>query len=251
MEWLLLALVMGGGGAFAARRLSDRRTTREERAVELETVRRLAEEDVTVLGEQLQQLDTAVAEHDLDAEAEADYQRALDAYETAKWTAPRLREPEEISTLMDTLASGRFALACVRARAAGEDLPVLRVSCFFNPQHGPSAGDVEWTSARHGTRIVPACRQCTARVRAREKPEVRSVRIGSRTVPYWEAGAVFLPYSQGYFASGGAVAGASVAWVWEVPAADTGGGFGGFDAGHGGFGGDFGGGDGGGGGGGD
>jgi hypothetical protein len=125
----------------------------------------------------------------------------------------------------------------VRARVAGRPVPELRVSCFFNPQHGPSMRDVEWTTARHGTRRVPACSQCLARVAAHEKPDVRMVTIGPRTVPYWEAGMAYLPYTRGTFADSLA-AGASVAWVWEVPA-DSGG----FHGGHGDFGGgDFGGG---------
>ena len=34
-----------------------------------------------------------------------------------------------------------------------------------------------------------------------ETPEVRKVRIGSRSVPYWAAGAAYFPYTEGYFAS--------------------------------------------------
>ena len=41
--------------------------------------------------------------------------------------------------------------------------------------------------------------RCATQLAAREKPEVRTVRIGSRTVPYWEAGASLQPYSRGYF----------------------------------------------------
>lgn len=242
MEWLLLAL-LGGGGAFAARRLSGRRTANRERLAELESVRRLAEEDVTVLGEQLQGLDAEVTGHDLESAGRDDYQRALDAYEKGKWSAPRLREPDEISVLMDTLAEGRYAMACVRARLAGRELPELRVPCFFNPQHGPSASDVMWTSTRHGSRRVPACVQCSTRVKAREKPEVRTVTIGTRRVPYWEAGAAYLPYSQGYFPAEAAAAGAGIGWLWVSPALDAGGHGGGHDldhTSHGDFGGDFG-----------
>lgn len=213
----MVALAVGGGaGAYGAQRIRAARADRRERAEQLDGVRRLADEDVTVYGEQLQRLGDEVADHELDADTRRDYQTALDAYERAKWDAPRLHQIEEISSLVDTLATGRHALACVRARIAGESVPELRVPCFFNPQHGPSAREVMWTSTRHGTRRVPACRLCAARVAAHEKPEVRTVRIGSRTVPYWEAGAAFQPYSRGYFPAD--VAGvASVAWLFAIP----------------------------------
>lgn len=126
--------------------------------------------------------------------------------------------------------------------------------CFFNPQHGPSVTDVLWTApGGRGTRSVPAWAQDAARVAAHESPEVRTVRIGGREVPYWQAGSAFLPYSEGYFASA-----ALMSWAWQ-PATTPGwfdghGGYGGHgwhggDGGHGGF--DGGGYDGGGGGGGD
>jgi len=242
MEWVLLVLAAGGGGTYLGRKLIAARADRRERAEDLEAVRRLADEDVTVFGEQLQHLGDDVADRELDTDTRRDYQTALDAYERAKWDAPRLRDIEEISSLVDTLATGRYAMACVQARVAGEPVPEMRVPCFFNPQHGPSAQEVMWTSSRHGTRRVPACRMCAARVAAHEKPEVRTVRIGSRTVPYWEAGAAFHPYSRGYFPSE-SVAAASMGWVWlsgDIGGASYHGGGGGYD--QGGHGGDYGGG---------
>ena len=91
-------------------------------------------------------------------------------------------------------------------------MPELRVPCFFNPQHGPSVVDVMWTQPGRGTRRVPACSQDAARVANHEAPEVRKVRIGSRMVPYWEAGAAYLPYGQGYFAGAGVLM-----WAFQPP----------------------------------
>ena len=224
----------GGAGAYAASRVRTARTERRERAEELEQVRRVADEDVTVFGEQLQRLGDRVAGHELDQPTREDYQLALDAYEHAKFAAPRMREADEISALVDTLASGRYAILCVRARLVGEPVPERTLPCFFNPQHGPSSRNLMWTSPRTGTRTVPACARCASQLAAREKPEVRTVRFGGRTVPYWEAGATFHPYSRGYFAADAAV-GASMGWVLLV--AETGSSFGyggsGFDGGYG------------------
>ena len=160
MEWLLL--VVAGGGGLAVKRWRSRRVLRSQELAELEGVRQLAGEDVTFLGEQLQRLDEEVKGHQLDTATRVDYQAALDAYETAQRTVPRIRRPDDVSTIIDTLASGRYALACVQARVAGVPLPELRVPCFFNPQHGPSVANVIWTDPRRGTRTVPACAQDAA-----------------------------------------------------------------------------------------
>ena len=240
MEWLLL-LTLGGGAAFyAGRKVIAARADRRERAEEFAGVQRLADEDVTVFGEQLQRVGGHVADRDLDAAARSDYETALDAYDRAKQDAPKLRDLDAITGLAETLASGRYALACVEARMAGEPVPERRVPCFFNPQHGPSAQEVEWTTTRHGTRRVPGCRLCAARVAAREKPDARTVRVGNRTVPYFEAGTAYHSYSRGYFPAGSSAA-ASVEsfWVFEDLGRIQNLGGGGMD---GGFGGDFGGG---------
>lgn len=238
MEWLLVAVAVVGGG-IAARKWRDRRQLASDRHEELEVVRRLAEEDVTVLGEQLRRLDAEVGAAELDEATRADYQAALDAYESAQRAVPRIRTADEISTITDTLATGRYALACVLARVAGRPVPELRVPCFFNPQHGPSVTDVMWTAPGRGTRRVPACSQDAARLANGEQPEVRTVKMHSRTMPYWEAGAAFEPYSAGYFAST-----AALSWAFQPfvdpgpPGGYDGGGFsGGFDGG--GFGGGF------------
>ena len=110
MEWLLLVLRLPvAAGAYpGASADHERARDRQERAVELEAVRRLADEDVTVFGEQLQRLGDDVADRSSTADTRRDYQTALDAYERAKWDAPRLRDIDEISSLVDTLATGRY-----------------------------------------------------------------------------------------------------------------------------------------------
>lgn len=226
MEWLLVVLLAGGGG-FTAKRWRERRALRAEHQRDLEDVRRLADEDVTVLGEELRRLDAQVAGQELDEPTRVDYQTALDAYEAAQRAVPRIRAVEEISTVTDTLSTGRYALACVHARVAGRPVPELRVPCFFNPQHGPSVTEVMFTPRGRGTRTVPACAQDAARVANHEEPEVRKVKVGTRVVPYWEAGAAFLPYGEGYFTS-------AVLTSWAFHASSGGGAASGYAGDHGG-----------------
>lgn len=203
----------GGAGAYAAHRVRAARAGARERREELARVRRVAEEDVTVLGEQLRRLGEHVAGRELTTAAREDYQVALDAYEHAKREVGRIDDLDEISGIVDTLATGRYAMVCVRAQVAGEPVPERSVPCFFNPQHGPSARKVMWTSPRTGTRTVPACSRCVAQLEARERPEVRTVQLGGRRVPYWEAGAALHPYSKGYFPDG-EMSGA-MAWMYQ------------------------------------
>jgi hypothetical protein len=189
----------GGAGLTVWRLARTRRSERRQRAEDLTVAQTMADEDTTLLGEQLQRLgvDSPVAE--MDEATRLDYQTALDAYESAKRAVPRLRSADEVSTVVDTLTTGRYALACVRSRLAGEPLPERRTPCFFNPQHGPATADVRWTAPGRGTRTVPACAQDAVRVKNGEQPAVRQVQIGDASWPYWDAGAAYLPYGQTWF----------------------------------------------------
>ena len=172
-------------------------------AEELETIIRLADEDTTLLGEQLSALGRDSADIALDEQTRQDYQGALDAYEAAKRAVPRLVSVEEISGLVDTLTTGRYLLACVRASVEGRPRPELRTPCFFNPQHGPSVRDVRYTiPGGHGTRMVPACAQDLARVEAGEQPKIRKVWVHGEEKEYWHAGQPNLPYGRDWFTTG-------------------------------------------------
>jgi hypothetical protein len=201
MEWIvgIAALVGAAGAAGGLRRRTVRRHRAQVEAEDMVGVRQMADEDTTLLGEQLARFGVDRPADTMDEPTRVDYQAALDAYESAKSAVPRLTRPDEVATVVDTLSAGRYALACVEARLEGRPVPERRVPCFFNPQHGPSVRDLLWTVPGRGTRSVPACAQDAARIAHGETPEVRMVRYGSQLLPYWEAGAAFLPYGKSYF----------------------------------------------------
>jgi hypothetical protein len=143
MEWILVVLA-GGALVGAGRQLLVRRAARKVDAEELAQIGRLAGEDVTEFGEELTRLGEQVRVDDLDVDGRLDYQRALAAYEAAQQALDQLGSAHDVSTITDTLASGRYAIVCVRARSAGQPVPERRVPCFFNPQHGPSTTDAVW-----------------------------------------------------------------------------------------------------------
>jgi hypothetical protein len=200
MEFLVF-LVLLAVAAVVVRSVvkGNHRKALERKQAELEPVRKLAFEDVTALGEELQQLDSDLAGSELEPGANADYQRALDAYESAKTAADSITEPEQVKHVTEILEDGRYAMACVRARVAGLPLPVRRPPCFFDPRHGLSVEDVPYTPPGGAPRDVPACALDAERVRAGAEPDIRKVMVGSRRVPYWQGGRAYQPYAQGYF----------------------------------------------------
>jgi hypothetical protein len=198
---LVVLAVIGVVVTVAGRRRQTREL--ERRTSELEPVKKLAFEDITALGVELQELDLDLAGHELDAGANADYQRALDAYEAAKTAGDRITEPEHIKHVTEILEDGRYAIACVRARVAGEPLPTRRPPCFFDPRHGMSVADVPYVPPGGTQRDVPACALDAERVRAGAEPDIRQVMVGSQRVPYWQGGRAYQPYAMGYFGAFG------------------------------------------------
>ena len=179
MELLGLLVILGVIAAVVTVTGRTRRTRALARKEsELEPVRKLVFEDITALGEQLQELDLELAGHELDAGMNADYQRALDAYEAAKTAGDRITEPDHVKHVTEILEDGRYAIACVQARVAGEPLPTRRPPCFFDPRHGLSVADVPYVPPGGTQRDVPACALDAERVRAGAEPDVRQVMVG-------------------------------------------------------------------------
>ena len=198
---LIVAALILGGVALYRRHAIGQRQAEERRALEtqLATSKRAADEDVTKFGEELQRLDSDVAGHALDEPMQQDYQRALDAYDNAKMSLDAVTQPEEIRHVTEILEDGRYAVACVKARIAGEPLPAKRPPCFFNPAHGPSSQDVSWAPPGGVPRSVPACPADAERVLAGADPYIRTVQVGAQRVPYWEGGQAYAPWAQGYY----------------------------------------------------
>lgn len=205
MELLGLLLVVAFVSYFAMRLGRNQQKLERQQASELDeqlaSVKRVAEEDVTRFGEELQRLDADVAGHPLDDAMREDYTRALDAYEQAKESLVAVKQVEEIRFVTEILEEGRYQVACVKARVAGRPLPSKRPPCFFNPAHGPSSTNVDWAPAGGSLRSVPACPADADRVLAGAEPHVRMVAVGAQRVPYWQAGQEYEPYAQGYYSN--------------------------------------------------
>jgi hypothetical protein len=199
MEWVLVGLLVLLGGGFLYSRQRQQGEAEQRRVAALEKVRKVADEDVTRFGEELTALDVDTLTSELDAAALQDYQRALDAYENAKILLAEAREPADVTEVTRTLEDGRYGLACVRARAAGEPLPARRPPCFFNPAHGPAQTDITWAPSGGQEREVPVCLADADRIAQGAEPDTRQVRSGNRMVPWFQGGPAYAPYAGGYW----------------------------------------------------
>ncbi|MEU5977253.1 hypothetical protein [Streptomyces sp. NPDC047315] len=249
-------LAAGAAGTFAVVQRNRRRKAAQERAA-LDKLRVVVDEDITAYGEELDRLDFHPAEQGADDAMRADYERALDAYERAKSLMGSAERPSDVRTVTGQLEDGRFSLAVLDARRTGRELPARRPPCFFDPRHGPSVTDADWTPAGGTPRQVPVCAADAARLADGLDPMARTVETETGRRPYWEAGPAYGPWAGGYFAGGllpgllvGTMLGgmlASPAYAAEYGGGDfgsgevSGGDFGASD--FGGGGGDFGGGD--------
>lgn len=168
--------------------LGKRKARRLQAADSFRLARRASDEDITVLGEQLGELHLETLATELDDEMREDYQRALDAYEKAKLALRAAATSEDVATVNTILDDARFARACVLARRDGDERPHRRESCFFNPQHGPAATDVDWKPSSGVTRSIPVCRNDANRLANGELPPLRMVRTAAGLVPWYSAG---------------------------------------------------------------
>lgn len=170
-----------------------RRRRREEELVAKDawrTARKLMDEDVTVLGEQVAELHVDTLGDTLGTEAADHYRRALENYDQAKSLLAASETAEDVLAIEQVVADARYHRAAVIAIRDGDPLPERREPCFFNPQHGPSMQDVEWTPPGGTPRTIATCAADARRLAAGEEPLVRMVRVRDRWVPWHLAGSM-------------------------------------------------------------
>lgn len=163
-----------------------------------DTARSSLDADITRFGDELRDLDLDVVGYELDEEAQARYTEALDAYENAKQAMNQARFESDATAIAHILEEGRYAMACVKARAQGKPLPERRPPCFFDPSHGPSTRNVTWAPDGGAPREVPACALDAARVTSGANPHIRMVQQGYQAVPYWQDQG-HAAYARGYY----------------------------------------------------
>jgi hypothetical protein len=133
--------------------LPDEADTLEER-------RKLAVEDVTRFGEELDAADVRLDGVD----TAADVQAAMDAYADAGRVVDHEPDDAQLRAVRATVEYGRWRLACAQALIAGTSAPPRRAACFFDPKHGTSVTDWMYTPPGGKAREIPVCAACQNRL---------------------------------------------------------------------------------------
>jgi hypothetical protein len=185
-------LLIGGILFFGYRKLKQRRAESDQ----FREVRETAREDLVALAEDVQGLEQKVESNE---PAKRDYLAALEQYSRASEAFDRARTPQQLAPIAEALEEGRYLMASAEARLDGKEPPERRPACFFDPRHGPSVRDVEWTPPGGQPRQVPACAADALRVEEGEEPQSRQVRSRGQLTPYWAAGPMYGGYFGGFF----------------------------------------------------
>jgi len=195
---VLGALAAGAGGLV----LMSKRRKAKTNALQVAQVRQTLDEDITAFGESLNSVDSNAITTE---ENRADWMAALDQYDVAKKASEGMRNPAEAASVTQALDEGRFRVACVKARLAGEALPERRPPCFIDPRHGLSVKDVSYTPmGTAAPRDVPVCAACAATIEDGYDPDVRMVPAANGgQAPYWQAGPQYGGYASGYYNNSG------------------------------------------------
>jgi hypothetical protein len=185
-------LIVAGIGFFLFRSSRRRRAQADDAAA----VKEAARQDLVALAEDVQGLEQRV---EANPAAKRDYDAALEQYANASSAFDRSRSPEQLAPVAEALEEGRYLMASAESRLEGREPPERRPACFFDPRHGPSVREVEWSPGGGAPRSVPACAACALRVEEGEEPESRQVLAGGRMTPYWAAGPAYGGYFGGFF----------------------------------------------------
>ena len=214
----VIGLLIAGVVAFLIFRAVRKRRRSQ---AELAEVKAAAHDDLIALADDVQKLEQPV---EANAQAKQEYTQALDSYDKASGSYDRATEPRQLEAVTSSLEKGRWHMSAAQAFLDGHNPPERRPPCFFDPRHGPSTRDVEWTPPGGTSRKVPACEADAQAVERGAQPASREVMTGGRMVPYWDAPPHFGPWAGGYFMPFGGTGFLSGLFVGEL----LGGAFGGW-----------------------
>jgi hypothetical protein len=207
---VLIGVLIGGGVAFFLFRAHRKRRQTE---AELAEVKAAAHEDLIGLAEEVQELEEPA---EANPSAKAEYDRAIASYDEASRSYDRARNARELEAVSTALEEGRYRMAAATAHLEGRPPPERRPPCFFDPRHGPSSREVEWSPPGGTPRAVPACEADAQAVERGAEPVSREVVAAGRRIPYWSAPPYFGPWAGGYFMPFGGVGFLSGLFVGEL-----------------------------------
>jgi hypothetical protein len=207
---VLIGVLIAGAIAFVLFRAYRKRRQTE---AELAEVKAAAHEDLIGLAEDVQELEQPA---ETNPQAKAEYDQAIASYDEATRSYDRARSARELEAVSSALEEGRYHMATATAHLEGRPPPERRPPCFFDPRHGPSSREVEWSPPGGTPRAVPACEADAQAVERGAEPASREVVAAGHRVPYWNAPPYFGPWAGGYFMPFGGVGFLSGLFVGEL-----------------------------------
>jgi hypothetical protein len=196
--WAFIAVGVMAAGVAAIAASRARRFSRLD-ATRADVVRVLAQEDVEAFSGSLREPTLAAARASADPRAREQLEHAAACLRRATEALARARRPPDFVRVTAPLAEGDHALASGRALLAGDKPPPVRVVCFFDPRHGRSVRDVEWSPDGRATGTVPACQDDGDRIERGQPPLARHVTVNGSLRPYWDAPSWYADWAAGYF----------------------------------------------------
>lgn len=179
---VLLVLVVVGLGLLVWR---GRRRSRGRSEARLGEARAQVAERLSTVADRILALDDRVRLAD-DPAVESAYVEATATYRSAQDRLETIDDLAGLRALADEVDRARWQLAVVEARLDGRPAPPppeqRPAACFFDPDHPPATEEGTVRSPA-GERTVGVCPACAARLRAGERPELRTIPVDGRPVP--------------------------------------------------------------------
>ena len=176
----------------------------------------MARSDLATIADEVGVVDVEVQSPGAPADAGDRYDEALRSFMLAGEQLERAQRPADLVAVGAALERARYELAGIRALLDGAGAPAHTAPCLFDPRHGPSTVEVQWSPSqtggdrgepggrddrrdRRGARSVPACPADAQRLADGAAPDVRIVSVGGRSSPYWDMPVLYGPLLVGYY----------------------------------------------------
>jgi hypothetical protein len=174
----------------------------KRRKQQLADAKSAAQDDLIALNSAVTELDTDATVQNAPAAA-PEQAAALSCYERGTKALDTAKRLGDLRAVGLAIAEGQYRLACATALAESKPRPQRRPPCLFDPRHGMSVRDVDWTPPQgRTTRGVPACSACAHQLDEGIEPEMRQVEVAGSPVRYAES-RLAPGYWGGYYGYGG------------------------------------------------
>jgi hypothetical protein len=165
----------------------------------------VARSDLAAVANEVGVIDVDVQSPTAPPDAGDRYDEALRSFMRAGEQLERAQRPADLVAVGEALEGARYELACIRALLDGAASPARAAPCLFDPRHGASAAEVQWSpgqtgaAPRRNARPVPACAADARRLAQEAAPDIRIVSVGGRPRPYWDVPVLYGPLLVGYY----------------------------------------------------